>query len=59
MEQFAKIFRKQYPEIPEDHSGWLAKIRPGGSVLPGANALPTLVGTTPSGQKQMGETDFM
>ena len=26
MEQFAEFFKKQYPEIPEDHYGWLAKI---------------------------------
>ena len=28
MEEFAEIFKTQFPEIPEDHYGWLAKIRP-------------------------------
>ena len=28
MEEFAVIFKKQYPEIPENLYGWLAKISP-------------------------------
>ena len=39
MEEFAEIFKTQFPEIPEDHYGWLAKIRPEAVVKPRSELL--------------------
>lgn len=39
MEEFAEIFKTQFPEIPEDLYGWLAKIRPEAAAKPGMELL--------------------